>query len=113
MENVCKFLKGNRELGAGRLVGDDDWSAGGGRQPNWIWIPRLAGSEVTVPECVRTRVRACECAGDAGVVYAPFSTAAFPEESRAKWSGAPVSAMPWLRASTVLFSLSHATLQFA
>ena len=113
VENVCKFLKGNQEQGAGRLMGDDDWSAGGGRQPNWIWIPRLAGSEVTVPECVRTRVRACECAGDAGVVYAPFSTAASPEESRAKWSGAPVSAMPWLRASTVLFSLSHATLQFA
>lgn len=82
-ENVCKFLKGNQEQGQG-----GSWrttlqcsTAGGGRT--------TFGSQVSlaprwrVPECVRTRVCACE----EGVLYSHFSTAAFPEESRAKWSG--------------------------
>lgn len=41
-KNVCKFLKGNQEQGAGRFVGDDAAELNGGaRKQDRFWIPKF------------------------------------------------------------------------
>lgn len=40
-KNVCKFLKGNQEQGAGRFVGDDAAELNGARKQDRFWIPKF------------------------------------------------------------------------